>query len=563
MAVISGSGPGDIEPDATAVINALMHQPWRIIHIAGHGEPPSTTGTLVDPRGVVLSGDAFLGPREIGALRVIPELVFVNCCHLASGEVDLLLKPTNYDRARFASGVAHALIKGGVRCVVAAGWAVEDEAASAFASTFYRRLLRGDRFIDAVAEGRTEARACGGNTWAAYQCYGDPDWRFRQQTGDAQRPTVPPPGDEFASIASTAALILALDTIAVETEFQARDPARQADRLRYLETAFGASGERGDVAEAFGTAWSKVGGFDEAAAWYKRARAAEDGSASLKAIEQLANALVRAAWNRIAAHTSGSESAYAAARAGIAEAMRLLDTLLAVAPTLERESIYGSAYKRLAQLEAAAGRADEEQRAIAGMWKHYAAAEGLARKAAAAPGTSPQPLFYPAMNRIAAQLAHAATSERSKAVDADTVASIRSALASVPPDFWSVVGHTELDMYVAVANGALADAIEGLIAEFLAHHSRVSSPWMWGSVLDNATFVLARYRRQAPQAEARAADRLLAELADFAGRTKTTDRGSPPPGRSAPRTARRRPMRSPAKSRKKRPRNTTRRSARR
>src|SRR4029453_13233621 len=110
--VISGSDPGDIEPDAMAVINALMQQPWRIIHIAGHGEPPSTTGTLVDPRGVVLTGDAFLGPREIGALRVLPELVFVNCCHLASGETDLLLKPTNYDRARFASGVAHALIKG-------------------------------------------------------------------------------------------------------------------------------------------------------------------------------------------------------------------------------------------------------------------------------------------------------------------------------------------------------------------------------------------------------------------------------------------------------------------
>ena len=38
----------------------------------------------------------------------------------------------------------------------------------------------------------------------------------------------------------------------------------------------------------------------------------------------------------------------------IADAMALLDTLLAVGPTVERESLYGSAYKRLAMIEAAA-----------------------------------------------------------------------------------------------------------------------------------------------------------------------------------------------------------------
>jgi hypothetical protein len=126
-----------------------------------------------------------------------------------------------------------------------------------------------------------------------------------------------------------------------------------------------------------------------------------------------------------------------------------------------------------------------------------------------------------------------------------------------------VVGHTELDMYVKLAKGALADAVDALIAEFRAHHSRVSSPWMWGSVLDNATFVLTRYKRQAPPAEARAADRLLAELAGLAGRTKTTDRATTPPGESGRRTARRRPKRSTAKSRKKRPLKPARKPARR
>ena len=80
---------------------------------------------------------------------------------------------------RFAAGVAEELIKIGVRCVVAAGWAVDDARRERRSpTTFYEALLRGRRFIDAVAEAREAACAMGGNTWAAYQCYGDPDWRF-------------------------------------------------------------------------------------------------------------------------------------------------------------------------------------------------------------------------------------------------------------------------------------------------------------------------------------------------------------------------------------------------
>ena len=67
----------------------------------------------------------------------------------------------------------------GVRCVIAAGWAVDDEQAKVFATTFYDQILNGHPFIDAVAEARQAAQALGGNTWAAYQCYGDPDWHLR------------------------------------------------------------------------------------------------------------------------------------------------------------------------------------------------------------------------------------------------------------------------------------------------------------------------------------------------------------------------------------------------
>ena len=135
--------------DARTVVNALFERPWRIVHIAGHGQPASDGR----PGGVVLSNGTFLGPDEFRDLRTVPELVFVNCCHRASADAAEWLNP-RYDRAGFASGVAGALIAIGGRCVIAAGWAVDDEAASTFASTFYASLLRGNRFSAAVGEAR-------------------------------------------------------------------------------------------------------------------------------------------------------------------------------------------------------------------------------------------------------------------------------------------------------------------------------------------------------------------------------------------------------------------------
>ena len=140
--------PSQVGSNARTVVNALFEKPWRIVHIAGHGMP----GENGKPGGVVLSNGLFLGPDEIGNMRTVPELVFVNCCHLGSADADQLLN-TKYDRAEFASGVAGALIAIGVRCVVAAGWAVDDDAASVFAEEFYGSLLRGNRFIDAVGRG--------------------------------------------------------------------------------------------------------------------------------------------------------------------------------------------------------------------------------------------------------------------------------------------------------------------------------------------------------------------------------------------------------------------------
>ena len=180
-----------------------------------------------------------------------------------------------------------------------------------------RALVTGCRFIDAVAQAREDARRLGGNTWAAYQCYGDPDWRYRPETGDAQRPA--PPADEFAAVSSSNSLLLALETLAVRSEYQHADPEAQARKIRYLETAFGGLwGHIGAVAEAFGNAWSKSGDQEKAIEWYEKARAAADGSISMAGLEQLANLYVRTAWRRVESAERDGEPA-AASQAAAAD----------------------------------------------------------------------------------------------------------------------------------------------------------------------------------------------------------------------------------------------------
>jgi len=511
--------------DARNIINALFERPYRIVHIAGHGAPGARGG-------VVLSGQTFLGAAEVNAMRQVPELVFLNCCHLAARDAQTALAP--FDRAEFAANIAEALIEIGVRCVVAAGWAVEDKPAETFATTFYETLLGGGRFIDAVAAARTAAwrAGAGGNTWSAYQCYGDPGWTWRRGTGDAQHVAVSP-ADEFAAVSSPPALTLALETLAIRLRFGDDDPARrssalqaQRDKIRFLEAKFAPLwGTMGAVAEAFGVAFAEAGEADKAIDWYRAAVQAGDGSASFKAAEELGNQLARRGDDR---------ADILAARRDIGEAIERLMKLAAIQPTAEREALLGSAYKRLVMVEsrpapeaaAATTKASSSRRkkaaprspaaadaarlsALRAMALHYGNAERLARADEAAN------LFYPAKNGISADLRLAFLERRPAELAVDRMRAVQESLeraAREQPDFWCVVGQIELRVLAAVAAQQLAGQAPTLIVEFQDLKSRVPAPSMWDSVRDEARFTLEPYQGIASAAERRAAQALLDAL---------------------------------------------------
>lgn len=167
--------PGEDEVSATNVLSALYRQPWRVLHISGHGVYQLDFGDGRRRSGVLLSDGLLITAAEIAAMEVVPELVFLNCCH--TGQIDA--RNSN----RLAASVASELIEIGVRCVLVAGWAVDDELAKIFGIGFYNTLLGARKqFGEAVFTARrqvwheTRRRGCQDLTWGAFQAYGDPGW---------------------------------------------------------------------------------------------------------------------------------------------------------------------------------------------------------------------------------------------------------------------------------------------------------------------------------------------------------------------------------------------------
>jgi len=272
--------------------------------------------------------------------------------------------------------------------------------------------------------------------------------------------------------------------------------------LRALQARYAEQwGGIGAVAEAFGLAYADCGDADAAIDWYARAMRAGDGSASLRAAEQWANLLAR---------RGATRSDAVQGRREIHEAIRHLEQLIALHPTVERENLLASAWKRLAM--ASTGKAAEE--ALQKMTEHYGRAEALALDEGAAN------LFYPVMNAIAGELRLAGLrGQAGIALEPARIAAARQSLqaaATRAPDFWSVVGGIELQLLEAAAGRGIAKAQASIAAGFADLAQRVPAPHLWQSVRDQWRFVLEPYAAAAGGAEGAAAKVVLKQLQDLA-----------------------------------------------
>jgi hypothetical protein len=243
---------------------------------------------------------------------------------------------------------------------------------------------------------------------------------------------------------------------------------------------------------------------------------ANDGSATRRAAEQLNNLRARQAWARAAQVDAQDAAALNAARADIQAAVNSLQAMAELLPTPEKLSLCGSGFKRLALLEERAGDVAAAEQALQRAAQAYAQGEALARE------RDGGDLFYPALNRMALELRLNAGNAGWAGLDAQALEQARASLArrnAASPDFWSMVGQTEIELYVALAQRRLAETADVLLQQFSELHDRVDSLRMWASVAEQAAFVLGPWATKKGAAEPQAAQRLLHQLRSYAGET--------------------------------------------
>ena len=360
----AGYGVSYSPPDALAgdVFTRLFARPCRILVIAAHGIHAKRGADGRYRSGVVLSDGLLLTAAEIGLMETVPDLVFLSCCHL--GKIG-----TGAEDQRLAASLARELIDMGVRCVVAAGWEVRDDAALNFSETFFNQMaVQGARFADAIFLARRAALDahpdC--NTWGAYQAYGDPAFQLRLNAGATR---------DDAPLLAAEELLDWLEQLRLDTRLSSASKAeRDFDALsKRIRRRLGRLpphwADRTDVLQAMGRLYAEYGvaGFESARLVLLRA-IAEDSSQGLvpiSTIEQLINMEARQA-ERLS--TPGAEQDLAAAAVLIDDALarvQALSTLSglhpaseadtvdalrpdALRPNTERQSIIGSAWKRKA-----------------------------------------------------------------------------------------------------------------------------------------------------------------------------------------------------------------------
>ncbi len=416
-----------------AVLTAMHEKPWRILHFAAHGVFEFDREDGLEPvSGLVLNDGLFFTAAEAEQLRHVPELVFINCCHLGQTRGDT---SRHVPFHKLAANLATQFIKMGARAVVAAGWEVDDAAAETFATGFYRRMLNGEHYGDAVLQARKDTHTVHGetNTWGAYQCYGDPSFSLAPGASQSRDE------DEFVSESE---LAVWLDWQVTKARQGGREETLLAQLVAQEAKTPESWWESADLCAKAARAFAELGQFERAIAYYERILNAEVASAPMVALEQLASCRVR--WSGALVRTDPESKR---ARKLLDDAEKALRHLLGLGDTSERWSLLGSVMKRRALT---ATEPSVRRESLQGMRDAYKAAYEWAR----AKGRHDA---YPLANQIAADIV---LSWRKRGADSDGAAGLLASLKELEDAAGSLSGSkTDTFNLSAAADRALLQAL--------------------------------------------------------------------------------------------------------
>ena len=480
------------------VVEQLYARPYRVLHLAAHGvyrfPAPIQAQARKDSKaetplvtGVVMGKDMFLTALEVRQMRQVPELVFLNCCHLGRIEERINAADARHREAfhLIASSLALEFIRMGVRAVIAAGWAVDDAVATLFARTFYEKMLGGVTFGEAVKQARRTAyrdqEQC--NTWGAYQCYGDPDYRLVSESEGRSRAALAPFPSVSAALYEIGNRRAALQAIGGGDS--APDLAVLAAIRQRLEQQDWSKRPR--VALSLALAHWEALDYEQALALYNRAIKENLQSASVRDIEQFANLLSRSA---LQAWRDGKADVVACVKQ-VQEAQRWLTWLSderGGGGSAERLSLLASVHKRLACMSNSARTA---------LPHVHSMIEGYVDAAEWSQRDDGKFDPYAVINALLGDVVVRWLSRGSRRPSAAgksgwsraRVAEVRAAVSAGGEfDFWNEVGKVDCDLLEALH--ASDDGSWSTLAEGYGALRRLSSRREFGSALDQIEFLL-------------------------------------------------------------------------
>ena len=140
-----------------------------LIHFACHGN--AERGEIVLAPSPVTDGtpqeeDYLLTTENISKVKLRAKLVVLSCCHSAKGQIS----------AEGVVGIARAFLGSGARSVLAALWAIEDEATEHFMTHFYENLVHGESASESLQQAMKWMRENGFSEvaqWAPFMLIGD------------------------------------------------------------------------------------------------------------------------------------------------------------------------------------------------------------------------------------------------------------------------------------------------------------------------------------------------------------------------------------------------------
>ena len=334
-----------VNAEGRKIISAFMGT-YNILHVASHGvvDFPKKDKKNEKRSGILLNNDFVITPEFVSQMPAVPELVFLNCCHL--GKITPEDEQYFRSRNRLAANLGTAFIRAGAKAVVVAGWAVNDAAAADFAERFYERMTTtGVTFGMAIKEARNYCfqRHPHTHTWGAYQCYGDQAYRLPVTFSSKKN-------EETKEFLLPQAAIIELEELLDKTKSVRKRGANLHEDLGEIMRAVSIQKFEKDnprITELAAEICAELGRYEESASYYLQLKKAKKAFWSVRSFEQYFNI-------KMAAYMGQHKAAETAAqqRKLYSEMKKLKDSLVQFCAddlfgkTTERNNLIGSANKR-------------------------------------------------------------------------------------------------------------------------------------------------------------------------------------------------------------------------